>query len=524
MHGLTTPTCRVAPGERIVVMHAAGVPKRRNIVRFDVVSTVRSATVHNNDLPNILRGLRERVFAVESPTGLVQPPRPERGVFAQRLGPSVKALMRGARGCQPITSGKFLEHYKGAKRVRYAKAVQDNLEQGGPQRHHAHLSTFVKAEFINLDLKPDPAPRVIQPRHPRYNAELGRFIQPLEFRLYRRIARLCGGPTVMKGYNADQVGRIACSAWRQFDEPCAVSLDASRFDQHVSEEALRTEHAVYKAAYSNASLDERELLAKLLEWQVMNVGHARVAEGSVKYEVVGNRMSGDMNTALGNCLLMCLMVYSYCRTRGVGFRLLDNGDDATVILERRDLQTFLGGLKEWFLEMGFTMKVEEPVFTLEQIEFCQTHPVRVGDEYRMVRNPYSALSKDTCWKSPDLNSPQAASNWLRAVGECGQSLCSGVPVMQAFYQHLMRYPGRGRAQGFGDKQSGFERMEQGMSRAPVPVEATTRFSFWLAFGLTPDVQVALETKLASLPLVDLHRPWIEADSLNPTVLPIHFDC
>jgi hypothetical protein len=386
---------------------------------------------------------------------------------------------------------------------------------------------FVKGEFINGDVKNDPAPRAIQPRHPRYNAALGVYIQPLEGRVYRALARLCGGPTVMKGYNADQTGKILATAWSEFNSPVGIGMDASRFDQHVSVEALRFEHSVYLGAYK-AHTSQRQLqeLEELLQYQVENRGVSRLPEANVRYEVQGNRMSGDMNTALGNCILMCLMVRQYCSERSIKFRLLDNGDDATVIVEECDAERYLAEVKPWFLKMGFTMKVEAPVRILEQVEFCQTHPVLVDGHYRMVRNPTTALSKDTTWKTPAFTrhgaiDERAARAWLRAVGQCGMSLCSGIPVMQAFYSHLIEAGVTSKkVQGHGDGQSGFERMAMGLRRGPRPVTAATRHSFWLAFGILPDVQVCLEKAVGALGRYQFDRRRIEVDSLNPIVIPL----
>lgn len=495
-----------------------GVPKKRRCVRFDFCTTVRDMGIHNNDLPNILRGLRERVFAVEKDGRLVDPPRPAPKHFAGELRKLQKQLVRYLGPCLPCSDEVFLSHYKGAKHARYRKAIEENYMDGCP-RWAAYLSTFVKAESINFDSKPDPAPRVIQPRHPRYNAAVGRYIQPLERRVYRALGKMCGGPTVMKGYNADMVGKIINTAWCSFEEPVAVSLDASRFDQHVSVDALRLEHDVYIDAYKNSvSPGELEEFKKLLSWQVDNKGYAHLPEATVKYEVKGNRMSGDMNTALGNCLLMCLMVKAYCDSKQVGFRLMDNGDDATVIIERTQLAVFLDGLKEWFLKMGFTMKVEEPVYHLEGIEFCQTHPVLVGNNYRMVRNPITALSKDALWKAPAFSGervdPKSANAWLHAVGECGLSLCSGVPVMESYYTYYTKHAPSKGVQGFGNGESGFERMGLGMRWNPIPILPANRVSFWLAFGITPDQQELLEGQFGRMAITDFHQRRIKNDSLN----------
>lgn len=97
-------------------------------------------------------------------------------------------------------------------------------------------------------------------------------------------------------------------------------------------------------------------------------------------------MSGDMNTALGNVLIMCMLIKAYMDTKGIKYRFVDNGDDAVVILEKKH-QHLMNDLPKWFLEMGFNMKVEQPVYEMEHIEYCQCHPVQLDvGEYTMVRN------------------------------------------------------------------------------------------------------------------------------------------
>jgi hypothetical protein len=129
------------------------------------------------------------------------------------------------------------------------------------------------------------------------------------------------------------------------------------------------------------------------------------------------------------------------------------------------------------------------------------------------------MAKDALWKQPNFVEGgmklHGHKSWLHAVGSCGASLCSGVPVMQDFYTYFLSH-GRDtkRVQGFGCGQSGFEWMERGMCRNHAPVDADARVSFWLAFGITPDEQTALETHIHGLSLQS-NRPGIEVDSFNP---------
>jgi len=170
-----------------------------------------------------------------------------------------------------------------------------------------------------------------------------------------------------------------------------------------------------------------------------------------------------------------------------------------VIMEKQYQSTFMTGLNDWFLEMGFRMTSEAAVDIFEQIEFCQMHPVCVAGQWRMVRNFNSAREKDSMAL---LNISQSTTygKWLGAVGECGLALASGVPVVQEYYSALMR---RGVKSNIGNSlqmQSGANFLRIGMEAKIETVVASTRVSFYKAFDVTPDEQVALELYYKALDL------------------------
>jgi len=210
-------------------------------------------------------------------------------------------------------------------------------------------------------------------------------------------------------------------------------------------------------------------------------------------------MSGDMNTALGNCLIMCALVYAYCDHVGIKrYSLANNGDDCIVIMEKRNVTKFTLGIDTWFLEMGFAMKVEDPVYELEEIEFCQTHPVMLPDGCVMVRNMPTSMAKD-CISIKPLDSSIGWSKWANAVGECGISLAGGVPIAQEFYQGFVRgakseNPNVSlKLKGYDPSQeTGLVAFAHGMHRKWQPIAESTRYSFWKAFGITPGEQIAME--------------------------------
>lgn len=486
--GVDTRVNRNAPGENIAVLSTSGLgTKPRHTLRVSGWSGPLEIGVHNNSMANALRAVRERVFAVERQGQLQPPPRPARGVVKERLADFRGLLLRRLGRCMPWSYDQFLASYRGSKLRRYTVAVQSLLVREITMAD-SFLSSFVKAEAVNFTAKPDPAPRLIQPRSPRFNAAVGRYLRPLEHRVYAAIASIFRGPTVMKGYNAVQTAANLWDMWQCFTDPAVVRLDASRFDQHVSHSALQWEHSVYNGVYRSKEL------AELLKWQLTNTGFVRNREGAFKYSVKGCRMSGDMNTALGNCMIMCAMVWTYSRDRGVRVRLANNGDDCAVFMERHDLDKYMEGLDQWFLEMGFTMCVEGVATEFTGIEFCQTRPVYNGEGWVMCRSPYLGLCKDTLCKHPDMCRPLTGyRRWAFQVGVAGGHLAAGVPVFQAAYAAMRRagIPCK-RAQGFGQMDTGLEHMAKGLTGEDREINHQSRLTFYLAWGITPHQQQAIE--------------------------------
>lgn len=455
--------------------------------------------VHADNMKNMARGITERVLYVVRGGRLVQAPKPKEGVF-RRLS-SVRSRLLGVLTPTPVVAREsYHELYVGRKRNIYRQACESLLLKAVNSRD-AIVSTFLKAEKINFAAKVDPAPRVIQPRSPRYNLEVGRYLKLFEKRLYCAFERVFGYRVICKGLNATEVAAVMRSNWESFKQPVAIGLDASRFDQHVSSDALRWEHSVYNAVFNSAEL------RRLLKMQILNRGVARTEDYRLDYTVDGCRMSGDINTSLGNCLIMSSIVIAYCEAKGINFRLSNNGDDC-VLFVNQDQLTHLAGIDDWFLEFGFTLTREDPVYVFEKVVFCQCQPVYTSTGWRMVRDPFTAMSKDSVsllgWDNPD-----AIKQWANAIGTCGLSLTRGVPVWQQWYERLVR-AGRDASTGARElvEASGMGYMARGITGGRITAES--RYSFYLAFGLTPDAQVALESEYS--------EPW-SFDTPSPMMFP-----
>lgn len=460
--------------------------------------------VHGSNVHNLARGVAERVLYVQRGEGLGKAPQPIDGVFNSRLGKLRNRLLKQLRPTPIVSVENYPTLYVGRKRAIYERAAE-SLEVRGITPADARVSTFVKAEKVNFSSKVDPAPRVIQPRDPRYTLSIGRYLKCFEGQLCHGFERTFGYPVILKGKNADEVGKQLHDNWLQLREPVGIGLDASRFDQHVSQQALKFEHGVYNSVFQSPEL------RRLLKWQLVNKGVGRTTDGIVKYTSDGCRMSGDINTSMGNCFLMSTIVLGYMESVGVAGRLANNGDDCVVFIEKVDLHK-LDGIAQWFLDFGFTLTQEPPAYELEKVEFCQSRPVMIGGQYRMVRNPFTAMSKDAVsllsWDTSD-----DIKRWASAVSSCGLSLTSGVPVWEAWYGQLSRLGGERHAAA--DNQiadSGLGYMARGVRKAEINQQA--RYSFYLAYGVTPDQQLALEAEYATPIVVTGQRRVISPSEIQ----------
>lgn len=476
-------------------------PAPRSITRICGASPSTTLGIYNGDIDTLECALLERMYYCQQGDTFVGVPPVEPTVVADRLDAFRSAVFREHGYFTPVTLDDFVEMYKGPKKLLYSRAVE-SLSTMPVRRADATSKSFVKVEKGN----PAKAPRVIQPRDPRYNAELGRYIKPIEHTLYQAIARVFGdGPTVMKGYNLEDVARISKAKWDSFDDPVAVGLDAKRFDMHVTLELLEGfEHKIYRDIFGWSDSN----LAKLLEWQVHNRGVGYADDGSLRYRVDGKRFSGDMNTALGNCLIMCAMVWSYSRCRGVHTKLINNGDDCVVFMEREDLPAFSMGLSDWFQDLGFRMTVEEPAFSFEELEFCQMHPVHCSGGWRMVRNVRTSLEKDSLCTRPILDYT-TLQGWFTAVGDGGVAVAAGVPILQEFYQMYLRWGGGRQSRILANEVCGMTFLSRGLVKETREVTEEARYSFFCAFGILPDTQLAVEEYFRNLDFSysEAIEPW-----------------
>jgi len=222
-------------------------------------------------------------------------------------------------------------------------------------------------------------------------------------------------------------------------------------------------------------------------------------------------MSGDMNTALGNCILMVLMVATFMEGRK--YDLLDDGDDCLLLIEEDDLVWVNNHIAEEFLSYGMEIKVEDRVAkTMPAVEWCQGHPIRCP-EWRFVRNPFRVMSRALIGQKL-LTGIRGRAALMNTIGLCELVLNRGVPVLQEYCLALIRGSGTKRIvslMGAVDDNAAL-RVKKELSAlglkelvdvTPIDVCDQARFDFTEAWGVDISTQNAWENEL---------RNW------NPNVL------
>ncbi len=442
--------------------------------------------VFNNTVRVAGVALTERYLNLKVGNVLTKPIQPQASAFLiptlqEFAAKLVKFTQRKAR---VYSHEEVVEMYTGPKRRVYEQALV-TYRREGVTREDSYLTTFIKFEKTNID----KAPRVINPRKPVYNLCLARYLKKLEKHVYRSIHKAFNSQsnhTVFKGMNIVESAADLRVKWDRFIDPVAVGGDITKLDMHISKSALEFEHSIYNRIFRNRKLKQ------LLRWQLHNKGHAVFKDGHITFSMDGTRSSGDINTSLGNVIIVCACIYELTKF-GFDFEVVNNGDDFVLITESANLHYITDNLPNMFRHKGFVLQMETPVYRFEEIEFCQTKPVYDGCTWRMVRLPQTVLKKDTICLIP-LQNDKIFQKWLRAVGDAGISLCKGIPVLESFYRLYQRsgiaYNDSFIKQVF--KNTSYFTNVRDLAFLSDIITQEARLSFYYAFGVTPDQQVCIE--------------------------------
>jgi len=475
-----------------ITQNRQGEPKPRKFFKFWDGGGVRF-NVPNNDMRSIIHGIVERVFYVKI-GGVHQRP-PKFATDANRLDGfknKLTTLLGELRACSPI---EFVERYAGNKRKMYATAANSLLEEP-LSWEDSKIKAFTKAEY----LKPGGVPRLIQPRSPRYNVALGCFLSPNEKTILHGVDQLFSREigdndhsTVAKGHNFKKRGAIISRMWDQYNDPVCIGLDVTRYDQHVNETLLLFEHSIYEQLFNGQENNPYygQSLSTILKWQRRNHCSWTGKEGKVSYTTRGCRMSGDMNTSLGNVLIATGLWFTYLTETKRKFHLYNDGDDSCIICDRKTSKQIIKDIEPWFKQFGISMVVEGVFNSLEEITFCQAKPVFDGTDWYLCPNPHKRCFSDLCTLK-DMTSAKLMNLQLGAIAACGLAANGSTPILNEMYKKM----GTGVELFIPDRSHHLYKFRQELVDGLKPefVEPTFdhRISFYHAFDITPEEQLIVE--------------------------------
>ena len=515
----------------------------RRIVRYAIPWTETwHPEYHQNCVHNQLIGIANRVC------GRVPDPTVDVRMVYQ---PYARRLRRALGGVTSLTRPEFISRYSGSKRRLYERAM-DSLTKTPLTSKDMESDAFVKCEAFNPEAdyqgKENPDPRIIQARNPRYVIELGRHLRPIEHKLWRQNIRdrpNMTGRIFGKGLSLIQRAKLVVKKFNSIKNCAVVGIDVSRFDRSVSLGHLLAEHDFYMMCNNDG------VLAELLPTQLYNRCRTRLG---IRYKTKGKRLSGDVNTALGNCVLM-YFACSYALRFEPIYDILIDGDDTLVFIPEARLAEVQLSLTQSMAELGHVIRVDSVATEIPEILWCRTRPVRTDLGWNLVRDPRAVIARS-------LSGIRFKTSFRRvcvlmdAIGQGLLALNRGVPILQAYAMALIRNA-RKHAADIPRRKRGVEtrnsRRRKAMNRALfphdslmywydmhcrvhgtrlnefAPVGDTARVTMYHAWGIDPSTQCDLERKFASWDVcfdqptpVHTHQPAPASDWIfNKSVVEVY---
>lgn len=484
---------------------------RRHVVLQPLAGFQQKFTTFHHNTHNCLKAVNERVFYVwDKVKGCLRDPiRPSSSdVFDEVCAYFKEAICEELRS----TAGYRMKldevpaHHTGRKRRIYEEAVRA-IKLTGFRLKDSFIKAFIKHEKMEVYAKEfwKVVCRLISPRTAKYNAMLMRYLIPLEKKLYKAIDKVVNKfigcsmteRTVAKGMNARETAKHIEQKFRRIPDCVVIGIDAERFDEHTSQEALIFEHDIYVEAFIDRK--EKSTLRWLLDMQLVNVCRIFTWAHKIAYKILGTRASGDANTGSGNTLISCASVVSFAIKVGLkNWGFMNNGDDIILFVSRSQLHLVSNeAISEFWAQLGYSMAIEEPVHIMEDIEFCQCKPVYGPDGYIMIRKR-STMAKDAVFIKY-TNQETSLKALVGAVGMCGLATASGIPVAQSFYNALIRLGAqvgqskiRREMSRLRTEHWGLGTQSKGLRSKVKEPSDRSRLSYMLQTGIPPVVQREME--------------------------------
>lgn len=329
----------------------------------------------------------------------------------------------GAPILEPMNAEELLKTRSAHVRKRWAK-VASQAESQEFRKSEALVKTFIKYEKYGMDhLAINKPPRAIQARGPLYTYRLAQYLVPIEHRMWNWKPKSNFGLRVFaKGRNAQQRANDLAKM-ELWSDTVFICVDHSKFDSRVHAKHLKISHG-FNSRFFRGS--RRSYLKRLMRCQLAN---KCITSNGIFYSVEGRRMSGDIDTAKGNCEIN----YTVLRyiLRNIPSAIYLDGDDSVIAVPAAFADEVVRRVQTT-KDTGMQSTVEV-VKDLHHVEFCQSKPIRSNGKLMMMRNPIKAVS-NMCFLMDEP--PEGIATRLASVGTGEMHSSTGCPVIYPFAKAL----------------------------------------------------------------------------------------
>lgn len=397
------------------------------------------------------------------------------------------------------THQQVIDSYCCGRLARRYVAASKSLIAEPLCKNDATIRAFVKLEKFPEAKLETSAPRLICSRSPRYILETSTYLKPIDKKIRFLQSRRSRHKAIVKGLNQTQRCEHLKRKCNRFSDYVIISLDAKKFDAHVSLRQLEEEHAVYNYCH-----DYNKELQQLLRYQLRSKGSTK----NVRFKCEGRRMSGDPNTSLGNNMLMFAMCVSVLEELKIKeYELHIDGDDVLIILNRLDETKFTSRADALFTNLGHEMECGGVWYHYRDAVHCQTKIF--GN--RMIRH-YEAVLGKMFISDRHFYDMKHGRKVLKTIAQCELALNRGVPVIQACCVALLeRLKHETFFEGLNVEGSKYRAINEMGSFEAVKLASAEeitdfdRAEFELSFGLEIERQIMLEQEIvASIMKLDLN--------------------
>lgn len=378
-----------------------------------------------------------------------------------------------------------VNQYKGRWKKRYYNAMV-SLDRKPISRSDFFVNMFVKDDKETTYA--EKAPRAIQYRNSRGALEMARFTQAFEHDVYQ-MKDSFGTYMFGKGVNMHDIAQDLFVKSTKFYQPAYICLDASKFDAHVSVDILKIVRDMYIALCRHKC--ESQYVKWLFRHTFVNYGFSR---HGIRFKTRGTRMSGDMDTGLGNTIIMYTNIAILMYVSGVTkWSSTVNGDDSVLIVENSAVTSVLSNMGV-FKKLGFDMKVDV-YHDFNDIDYCKCKPLFTDYGWVMCREPKRVITRFG-WSTKKMGKV-ALRKYLYTIGMCESAVSFGIPMLHAMARKSVVAAGKcDNLEVNRKKEKQMENQRFWLNKGNSVISIKTRENFYNLWGISITDQLKFEKSVS----------------------------